>query len=148
MARVLGLDVGRRFVGVALSDAGNRLAFPWLGYARAAEPSADAAVLAALAAEHGVGRLVVGLPRTRQGREGRSCAAVRAYVASLFPSGGELQRHGLRAADVAYCDERFTTQAADDLMSDAGWRKRRKSKAESDSQAAALILQEHLDDAR
>jgi putative Holliday junction resolvase len=138
--RVVGLDVGERRIGVAVSDATRTLARPMavLQIARL-----DAAAVARVADEigrlatedDGVAAIVVGLPRRLDGRPTGMTAHVRTFAAELG------SRTGL---PVALQDERLTSHEAEMRLAgrDKDWRSRKKR---LDAAAAAIILQDHLD---
>ena len=138
--RVVGLDVGERRIGVAISDATCTLARP-VGVLRGASLAGDAARLAAaeiarLAAEEdGVSSIVVGLPRHLDGSASAMTARVTVFA-------GELGR--LTHLPIVLLDERLTSREAESRLAvtDKNWRTR---KARLDAAAAAIILQEYLD---
>lgn len=138
--RIVGLDVGERRIGVAISDATCTLARP-LGVLRRAALDGDAsqhaaAEIARLAAEEdGVSSIVVGLPRHLDGSASAMTARVTAFA-------GELGR--LTHLPVALQDERLTSREAESRLAitDKDWRTR---KERLDAAAAAIILQEYLD---
>ena len=130
----MGLDVGDVRIGVALSDETGTLA-SGLVTLEAVGPRKDAQALAALAREHGVGEVVVGLPLRLDGSLGSQAEKVVAFAERL--------RRVLRLP-VVMRDERLTSVAAGERLAEAGV-KRRDRKARIDQAAAALILQEHLD---
>lgn len=99
--RVLGLDPGRVRIGLALSDPLGITAQGLPSFVRGRGSLFDH--LAALIAEHGVARLVVGLPRRLDGGEGEAASEARRLAARLA------ERFGL---PVALWDERLTTAAA------------------------------------
>ena len=98
-------------------------------------PRKDAQAVAALAREHGVAEVVVGLPLRLDGSFGSQAEKVVAFVERL--------RRVLRLPVVTR-DERLTSVAAGERLAEAGV-KGRDRKARIDQMAAALILQEHLD---
>ena len=138
--RVVGLDVGERRIGVAISDATRTLARP-LTVLQIARLDAAAVVRAAqeigrLAAEEdGVSAIVVGLPRRLDGRPTGLTAGVQSFASQLGT------RTGL---PVALQDERLTSVEAESRLAerDKDWRSRKKR---LDAAAAAIILQDHLD---
>lgn len=138
--RIVGLDVGERRIGVAISDATCTLARP-VGVLRPAALDGDAsqraaAEIARLAAEDdGVSSIVVGLPRHLDGSASAMTARVTAFA-------GELGR--LTHLPVTLQDERLTSREAESRLAitDKDWRTR---KERLDAAAAAIILQEHLD---
>jgi putative Holliday junction resolvase len=133
--RLLALDVGDARIGVALSDETGTLASGLLTL-KSVGPRQDAQALAALAREHDVGEVVVGLPLRLDGSLGSQAEKVLAFVERL--------RRVARLPVVAR-DERLTSVEADERLAEAGVR-RRDRKARIDQAAAALILQEHLDE--
>jgi putative Holliday junction resolvase len=135
--RVMALDVGDVRIGVALSDETGTLA-SGLVTLKAVGPRKDAQALAALAREHGVGEVVVGLPLRLDGSLGSQAEKVVAFAERL--------RRVLRLPVVTR-DERLTSVAAGERLAEAGV-KRRQRKARLDQAAATLILQEHLDERR
>lgn len=132
--RLLGLDVGEKTIGLAISDAGLTVASP-LETIRRGKFAADADRLKALAAERKVGGLVVGLPIDMSGTEGRRCQSVRQFAANL------LERVDL---PLAFWDERLSTVAVTRAMLDADLTRARRAAA-VDKAAAAYILQGLLD---
>ena len=130
----MALDVGDERIGVALSDETETLA-SGLVTLESVGPRKDAQAIAALAREHGVGEVVVGLPLRLDGSQGSQAEKIVAFVERL--------RRVLRLPVVTR-DERLTSVAAAERLAEAGV-KRRDRKARIDQVAAALILQEHLD---
>jgi putative Holliday junction resolvase len=122
--RAVGLDVGTKTIGVALSDPLGMLAHP-MTTVRRQGVTKDVAALCELLDGKGVCRVVVGLPYELDGTEERS-----ARLALGVP--------------VTYIDERFTSVEAERQLISAGMR-RKKRKAVIDQQAAVLILQSWLD---
>jgi putative Holliday junction resolvase len=132
---LLGLDVGSKTIGVAVSDASRTVASP-LDTVRRRKLAADAERLAAWAAEYGVGGLVVGLPLGMDGREGPRCQSVRQFASDLEA------RLGL---PYAFWDERLSTAAIERLLVDEADMTRRRRAQVVDKMAAAYILQGALD---
>jgi putative Holliday junction resolvase len=142
--RVLGVDFGRRRIGLALSDRTGLLASPWLTLPASSTPEASAADLARLLDEKrrdemaDLGELsgiVVGLPRRLNGEDTSETAAVRAFANALVKELG---------IPIHLQDERLTSREAEQRLAvrEKDWR-RRKSKL--DTAAAAIILQDFLD---
>jgi putative pre-16S rRNA nuclease len=130
--RVMGLDIGTKTIGLALSDVERRLASP-LDTIRRTRFSADAANLLKRAAEFQVAALVVGLPLNMDGSEGPRVQSTRAFVRNL-PEG----------LLVSYWDERLSTAAVTrELIAQDASRARRAEVV--DRMAAAYILQGALD---
>jgi putative Holliday junction resolvase len=130
---LLGLDLGTKTIGTALSDAGWRFAtaghtLPRGKFAR------DLEALRALARERRVAGIVVGLPLNMDGSEGPRAQSARAYARNLAPLG----------LPILLWDERWSTASAErDLIAQDLSRKRRAGRI--DSHAAAVILQAALD---
>lgn len=139
--RIVGLDVGERRIGVAVSDATLTLARPVEvlrpGSLERDAPQLAAAAIARLAEQEddAVSTIVVGLPRRLDGSPTEMTARVEAFAA-------ELERlTGLR---VIGQDERLTSREAESRLAatDKDWRSR---KSRLDAAAAAIILQDYLD---
>jgi putative Holliday junction resolvase len=137
--RALGLDVGSKTIGVAITDEANIAAHPLTVLERAGN-SGDSARIAAMVAEHGVTDVVVGMPYELSGRAGHRARRVRELGAALRAALGD-------AVTYHEQDERFTTAEAERVLlaADVSRAKRRKV---IDQQAAALILQAWLDGSR
>ena len=133
--RLLGLDLGAKTIGLAISDAGLVVASP-LQTIRRTKFSAGVRALSLVVDERRVGGLVVGLPVNMDGREGRRCQSVRQFVADL------LQHVDL---PVAFWDERLSTAAVQRILVDEADMSRRRRARVVDKMAAAYILQGALD---
>ncbi len=133
--RVLAFDWGQKRFGVALSDPLGMIARPLTTLVRRPGKRPPLAAAAALAAEHGVTSLVVGLPLSPEGDEGEAAQAARSFGDALA------LRTGL---PVHYLDERMTTAHALKSARRAGVRDR-DSRARIDQMAAVGILQAFLD---
>lgn len=133
--RSLGLDVGRKTIGVAISDALGWTARPLCTIRRKSWKD-DLDALRKLRDEHGVAQLVVGLPLGKDG-EMTEQARYSQVAGERFQAELELP--------VAYVDESLTSADADDWMREQGF-KRKKRKTEIDQRAATLILQDYLDE--
>jgi putative Holliday junction resolvase len=132
--RAMGLDLGDRRVGIAISDETGTVAQGHGVYVRRTLEE-DLAYLSRLAEELCVRRIVVGLPLHLNGTEGEQAAKARAFAEKLF------QRTGL---PLSLMDERLTTQEAERVLSLRGVRGQ-KRKGIRDELAAVLILQAWLD---
>ncbi len=130
--RVLGVDLGSVRVGIALSDATGTLASPLNVLARTADLHER---VAGLVEEHEVGAVVIGLPRSLDGRERRAARTVRSEVRQLA---------GRLGVPVHLQDERLSTVAAHAGLATAG-RTARQRRGTVDSSAAAVLLQSWLD---
>lgn len=133
-ARLIGIDPGRKRVGVALSDIGRRIATPYATLPRT-PLAALAAELATVAQREGASGLVVGLPLEMDGRVGPAAQAARDFAHALSNA------TGLTATLV---DERLTTASVERAMIAADV-SRAKRAARIDAAAAAGILQAALD---
>lgn len=134
MSRALGLDVGTKTIGVALSDALALAAHPLTTLARRGTAE-DVARIGELVAAHEVADLVVGLPLALDGSIGPRARRVQVLVAAL--------RAGL-PVPVHEWDERFSTVAVERVLIEADLSRRRRKQV-VDRQAAAFILQGWLD---
>ncbi|MDX7950971.1 Holliday junction resolvase RuvX [Lichenihabitans sp. Uapishka_5] len=128
--RLLGLDLGTKTIGLALSDVERRLASPFETIRRV-KFTRDAEVLLATAAKFDIQALVLGLPLNMDGTEGPRAQATRAFVRALTP---------LTALPCCFWDERLSTAAVqrDLIASDVS---RAKRAAVIDQMAAAYILE-------
>lgn len=135
--RALGLDVGGRWIGAALSDPSGTLATP-LARIDGRVPEASMLAICELVEQHEVERIVVGLPYSMDGSLGPQARKVDDFVRNL--------RASVPVA-VETWDERLSTVAAERRMAEAGIGKQRR-KESIDSAAAALILQAYLDSLR
>jgi putative Holliday junction resolvase len=132
--RALGLDVGERRIGVAVSDPDGTVAVPVTVVDRKSEAAALGQI-AALIKDHDIDRIVVGMPRSLDGSLGKQARAVHSFAESL---------KGCTDLPVVDWDERLSTLHAERMMVEAGV-KRVKRKRRLDSVAAAIILQGYLD---
>ena len=130
----MGLDIGERRIGVALSDPLGIMASALTVIERTTD---DAAIkqIVELARQNDVERIVIGLPRSLDGSLGKQAQTVEAFI-ELLKSHTELP--------VITWDERFSTVAAEKTLLEAGM-KRDKRKRHRDAVAAAFILQGYLD---
>ena len=133
----MGLDVGERRVGVAIADELGLIASPLTMVRRG---RGDLVEIQRLATDHGVARLVVGLPTGLSGREGRQAASVRAFAVAL-------EEVVAPAISVEFWDERLTTAVAERILREGGGSRRRR-RGDVDTVAAAVILQGYLDAGR
>jgi putative Holliday junction resolvase len=128
--RLLGLDVGTKTIGTALSDTRLVIASP-LETIRRRRFRDDVAALLALIDRHGVGGLVIGLPLTLMGGDGPRTQSVRQFARNLLE---------LRDLPVAFWDERLSTAAVTREMIAADLTRKRRAEI-VDRVAAAYILQ-------
>jgi len=135
MARSLGLDIGDKRIGVALSDPQGVLASPLTIITRQNE-TADIETIISIISQHQVKCVIVGLPRSMDGSLGKQAERVKAFVQKLSSQ---------TEVPVEFRDERLSTVSAKRLMQAAYARKTRKN-ARDDAVAAAIILQSYLDE--
>ncbi len=135
--RLLGLDLGDKTIGLAISDRGLKVASP-LETIRRGKFTKDAAALAGLCKEHGAGGLVLGLPVNMDGSEGPRCQSVRQFAANLVEIAGI-------DLPIAFWDERLSTAAVERLLIDEADMSRKRRGEVVDKMAAAYILLGALD---
>ena len=134
-SRLMGLDLGSKTIGLALSDVTLTIASPLETIMRT-KFAKDAARLQALITEHDVGGLVIGLPVSMDGTEGPRCQSTRDFTQNLFEK---------IDIDAAFWDERWSTQAVERiLIGEADLTRKRRAQV-VDRAAAAYILQGALD---
>ncbi len=133
-SRLLGIDPGRRRIGLALSDASLRLAGPYATLARV-KLRQNAAEIAAIARKEEAGGLVVGLPLEMDGTFGPAAQAARDWALALSEATG---------LPAAMQDERMTTAESEAAMLAADVSRARRAEMR-DRLAAAAILQAALD---
>jgi len=133
--RHLALDVGDERIGLAISDGLGLTARPLETIRRVSGPASFHRI-ARIVAEQDVDELVIGLPLLENGREGKQVASTRAYVAGL-----------VKHVDlpIVYWDERYSSGDAQQIMIDNG-RGRRRRRHSIDAVAAAVFLQQYLDE--
>ncbi len=138
----LALDVGDRRVGVAGSDPTGLIAAP-LAVIHRQSKAEDFRRVAQLLREQGAEGLVIGLPLQEDGSAGPQAQRIQRYGLALQAA---LQAEGLNLP-VVFWDERLSTVRAQESMIAAG-RKARDRQARIDAAAAAVILQDYLDEQR
>lgn len=132
--RILGLDVGDRRIGVAMSDPMEMLANTLTVIERKGDGT-DLTSILNMVKENEVGCIVVGLPRSMDGSLGEQATKTNAFVEELSK---------LTDIPIKMWDETLSTVIAEGLLKDAG-RNRRQIKKRKDAVAAAVILQWYLD---
>jgi putative Holliday junction resolvase len=140
--RCLGVDLGERRIGLAITDPSGVLASPHATLTRAAQSTDDHQAIVDVAVELGATRIVVGLPRSLSGELGRAARSVLDEVAAIT---GLARPVGI---EVDTYDERFSTMIAQrNLRASTPKRsKRQRAQRESiDASAAAVILQSWID---
>ena len=133
--RTVGLDLGQRRIGVAVSDSEGRVATPHSVLERSGDVGADHVAVATIVRDVGAGRVVVGVPRSLDGSTGPAARAVLDEVARLADRVG---------VPVETHDERLTTVTAERSLRAGGVGRRRRRQV-VDQVAATVILQSWLD---
>ncbi len=133
--RLLGLDLGSKTVGLALSDVTRTIASPMETLVRG-KFTPLAKKLNEIIDEHGVKGLVIGLPISMDGTEGPRCQATRQFAANMLE---------IRDIAVAFWDERLSTAAVERVLINEADMTRKRRAAVIDKAAAAYILQGALD---
>ncbi len=132
--RLMGLDLGEKTIGIAVSDPGHMIATP-ITTIRRSKFTEDAKHLLKLVDERHVAGLVIGLPLNMDGSEGPRCQSVRQFASNLAK---------LRDMPMMFWDERLSTVAVTRDMISADLSRAKRAKIVDES-AAAFILQGALD---
>ena len=135
ITRILGLDIGDRRIGVALSDPDGILASPFTIINRSDE-TADVEAITSIISQHQIKQIIVGLPLSMDGSIGKQAEKVKAFTQRLCSH---------TEVPVVFRDERLSTVSARRLMQAVSVKKSKK-KARDDAIAAAIILQGYLDE--
>ncbi len=131
---ILGVDLGAKRIGLAVSDPGASIAFP-AGFIASRGRARDVAALRALIEARGIVRVVVGLPVHLDGRPSADSEAARRFADALGAAAG---------VPVDLLDERWTSRAAERSLAESrGGRKRRREAV--DAVAATLLLRTFLE---
>ncbi len=130
--RIIALDVGKKRIGIAVSDPTGTVALPFETIER---DESAASRLAKVIGSFGAEKLVIGLPLNMDGTEGERARDVRSFAGIV---------RQLVDVPIVFVDERLTTVQAESLTS-KGVRDRRARKRASDRVAAAIILRAYLD---
>jgi putative Holliday junction resolvase len=130
--RLLALDVGKKRIGIAVSDPMQITARPHLTLQRTKNSPEE---IAKIAAELEAVKILIGLPLHLNGTEGEQAKETRSFASKLAQHLGEIQ--------IEFVDERLTTVEAEERLADrrGSWHKKRN---QIDSYAAASILQNYL----
>ncbi|NUH64752.1 Holliday junction resolvase RuvX [Sulfitobacter sp. S0837] len=134
MQALIGLDLGEKTIGVAVSDSFQSVATP-LETLRRKRFGVDAARLAEIIAARRIGGLVLGLPRNMDGSEGARCQSTRAFARNF---------DRLTPLPITFWDERLSTVAAERALLEADTTRKRRAEV-IDHVAAGYILQGLLD---
>lgn len=135
MPRILGIDYGRKRIGVAVADDAVRIATPLKMIPGRNDPTRDARALADLAETEQANSFVVGLPISMDGTDSEQTEFTRKFAAEL---------HRLSQKPVHLHDERLSSFAADEVLDQADVTKARRKEL-LDQIAAQKILQSFLD---
>ena len=133
--RLLGLDLGSKTIGLAISDSGFMIASP-LDTIRRGKFTADALALKAIIDERQIGGLVLGLPKNMDGSDGPRVQSTRQFATNL------LERFDI---PIAFWDERLSTMTVERVLVNEADMSRQKRNAVVDKMAASYILQGALD---
>lgn len=133
-ARLMGLDLGTKTIGIAISDASRTVATP-LETMRRTKFTEDAKRLVQLATEKDVFAIILGLPLNMDGSEGPRAQATRAFARNL---------QGHTDLPIIFWDERLSTVAVERTLLEADSSRKRRAEV-IDKMAAAFILQGVLD---
>ncbi|MCX7560766.1 Holliday junction resolvase RuvX [Sulfitobacter sp. F26204] len=134
MGALIGLDLGEKTIGVAVSDSFLSVATP-LETIRRKKFGVDAARLAEIIKNRQIGGLVLGLPRNMDGTEGARCQSTRAFARNF---------DRLTPLPITFWDERLSTVAAERALLEADTTRKRRAEV-IDHVAAGYILQGVLD---
>lgn len=136
---MLGIDPGRKFIGIAISDPDWRVASPLTVIARD-KFAAVAENIGKIIRERNIGAIITGLPKNLDGTEGPAAQSARSFIANLLRQG--------RLPDpdipVVFWDERMSTAAVTRFMLEDDMSRHRRARV-VDKAAAAYILQGALD---
>jgi putative Holliday junction resolvase len=132
--RILGLDIGDKRIGVAISDPDAILSTPLTTIFNDGTDRPIDSILQIIN-EHGIKRVVIGLPYTLEGSAGHQAEKTRKFVSELSSK---------TDAEIHFRDERLSTIAAERMLKEAGL-KRDKIRERRDAAAAAYILQGYID---
>jgi putative Holliday junction resolvase len=132
---VLGLDLGAKRIGLAVSDPDDRIAFP-AGVIESHGRKRDLAAVRALIRARGVTRVVVGLPVHMSGRRGPEALAAQSFALDLAKSAG---------VPVETLDERWTSLEAERSLRELGRSSKKRERGEVDEIAATLLLRSFLE---
>ena len=138
LERIIGLDVGDKWLGVAISDPMGIIARPLVILERRDEIS-DAETVVKLVNEYRAGKVIVGLPRLLTGHIGAQAEHVQHFAARIA---------SMVDAPVLFQDERYSTAEAQEIMKANRKKKKAFFKERDDAVAAAVILQDFLDQNR
>jgi len=134
LSPLIGLDLGTKTIGIAISDTFLSVASP-IDTIKRTKFTADAEAVIAYITSRNIGGLVLGLPRNMDGTEGPRCQATRAFARNF---------NSMRPIPITFWDERLSTVAAEKALLEADTTRKRRSEV-IDHVAASYILQGTLD---
>lgn len=134
MGRVLAVDYGEKRIGLAISDEMEITASPLMTLVKRSEEEASCQI-AQLVSQFQVSKIVIGLPRRTDGKEGEMERKVKAFAEKL---------RGKVKVPIVLFDERFTTRIAEQILLEADL-SRQKRKRVRDRLAAVILLRSYLD---
>ena len=134
MTALMGLDLGEKTIGVAVSDRMRSVASP-LETVRRKKFTLDSARLLEIIADREIGGILLGLPKNMDGTEGPRCQSTRAFARNLSR---------LTEISIGFWDERLSTVAAEKALLEADTTRKRRGQV-IDHVAAGYILQGALD---
>jgi putative Holliday junction resolvase len=137
MARIIGFDLGDKRIGVAISDPGGILASPFTIIERTNEAK-DIETMLRIISEQKVERIIIGLPKLMSGAIGQQAEKVQNFVTALS---------SCTKIPIELRDERLTTVTAIRMKEETS-KKKKNRKIRYDAMAAAVILQEYLNENR
>jgi putative Holliday junction resolvase len=132
---VLGVDLGAKRIGLAVSDAEGRVAFP-AGALESRGTARDVAAIAEVVRARGARCVVVGLPIHMSGRRGPEAEAALRFAAALAEKTG---------VPVETLDERWTSREAERSLQEMGRTSKKRGRGEVDAIAATLLLRSFLE---
>ena len=133
--RLLGLDVGKKNIGIAISDLGLKIASPNSNLKRT-KLKKDIESLEQIVLDKNIGGLICGLPIELDGSEGKACQSIRQFVKDV---NAEL------SIDISFWDERLSTVAVERVLIEEANLSRHRRAQIVDKVAAVYILQSALD---
>ena len=139
-ARLMGMDIGKKTIGLAVCDPMQSLATP-LETVKRTKFTKDLLVLQRIVEDYEVKGFVIGLPLNMNESEGPRCQAVRDFAAELVKYPHVVGKNPW----IAFHDERFSTVSADILVDGSVNKRKAKEKGITDMLAAQVILQSALD---
>jgi len=134
MSALVGLDLGTKTIGIAISDVSRMVATPQETLRRT-KFGKDAEALLKILADRAIGGIILGLPMNMDGSEGARCQSTRAFARNLAP---------LCNLPITFWDERLSTVAAERALLEADTSRKRRAEV-IDHVAASYILQGALD---